>query len=139
MAKIATALDKGLKVGLSCFDFSSAFDTVEASVLDSKLDWASNQARAIIKDYLSGGQQTVVWNGSASKRLLLKYGVRQGSILGPLLYIILTGDLPEIMTSNIDLAAAPESQCQRLGTVLTRQWETLKQIWPSTRHAMDYT
>ena len=39
MAKIAFALDKGLKVGLSCFYFSSAFDTVKASVLDSNLAW----------------------------------------------------------------------------------------------------
>ena len=127
MAKIATALDKGLRVGLSCFDFSSAFDTVEASVLDSKLGWASGQARAIIEDYLSGGQQTVVWNGSASKRLLLKYGVRQGSILGPLLYIILTGDLPEIMTSNIDPAAQAEAGCyadDSTGVTMSKSWDS---------------
>ena len=105
MAKVASALDRGLKVGLSCFDFSSAFDTIEASALDRKMDWASNQARALIKDYLSGGQQVVIWNGSPSNMHHIRYGVRQGSILGPLLYIILTGDLPKIMTSNVDLAA----------------------------------
>ena len=126
MSKIASALDKGLKVGLSCFDFSSAFDTIEASVLDSKLGWASSQARSIIKDYLTGGHQTVIWNGSASKRLLLKYGVRQGSILGPLLYIILTGDLPEIMTSNIGPAAQAAASCyadDSTGVSMSKTWD----------------
>ena len=43
-AKIARAMDRGLKVGLSAFDFSSAFDTIDPAVLDSKLAWASEQA-----------------------------------------------------------------------------------------------
>ena len=55
---------------------------------------------------MSGGQQTVIWNSSASKKLHIKIGVRQGSILEALLYIILTGDLPKIMNNNVDPAAA---------------------------------
>ena len=126
MAKVAKALDKGLKVGLSCFDFSSAFDTVEPTVLDSKLGWASQLARALIKDYLSDGQQTVVWNGSTSKRNLIKYGVRQGSILGPLLYIILTSDLPKTMTSNVDKEAQAAASCyadDSTGIAMSRSWD----------------
>ena len=60
----------------------------------------------LIGDYLLDGRQKVVWNGQTSKTNLIKFGVRQGSILGPLLYILLTGDLPRIVTDNIE----PEAQ-----------------------------
>ena len=126
MSKVAKGLDKGLKVGLSCYDFSSAFDTVESTVLDRKLCWANEQARALIKDYLSDGQQTVVWNGSTSKRNTVKYGVRQGSILGPLLYIILTSDLPKTMTNNVDKEAQAAASCyadDSTGIAMSRSWE----------------
>ena len=45
MGKIADALDRGMKIGMAAFDFSSAFDTIEATVLDSKLTWAGHEAR----------------------------------------------------------------------------------------------
>ena len=49
-----------MKVGLSAFDLSSAFDTIDPAVLDGKLAWASEQARKLIGDYLGGGRQKVV-------------------------------------------------------------------------------
>ncbi|QQP57107.1 Uncharacterized protein FKW44_001986, partial [Caligus rogercresseyi] len=45
------------------------------------------------KSYLSGGSQRVVWNGAESDFLNVKYGVRQGSILGPILYLVLVADV----------------------------------------------
>ena len=65
---------------------------VVAAMLDSKMTWARSSGRKLIRDYLCGGKQVVLWNDSASSKRTIKYGVRQGSILGPLLYILLTGD-----------------------------------------------
>ena len=104
-AQIAKALDHGKRVGISAFDFSSAFDTVEATVLERKLPWASVQERKLLLDYLRGGKQRVSWNGCVSKTNEVEYGVRQGSVLGPLLFILLTGDLPKTVTSDLDPAA----------------------------------
>ena len=126
MGKIAYALDRGMKIGMAAFDFSSAFDTIEASVLDSKLTWAGQEARELIRDYLLDGRQKVVWNGQISKTNLIKFGVRQGSILGPLLYILLTGDLPRIVTDNIE----PDAQAavklyadDTSGVIFAKTWE----------------
>ena len=102
MSQVAKALDHGKRVGISAFDFSAAFDTVEAAVLESKLPWAGEQARKLIMNYLHGGKQRVSWNGCISSSRFLEYGVRQGSVLGPLLFILLTADLPMIVTSGCE-------------------------------------
>ena len=100
-ANIARAMDKGSKVGLSAYDFSSAFDTIEAPTLESKLFWASSHTRKLVRDYLSNGVQTVVWNGQHSKTNKVLFGVRQGSVIGPLLFILLTSDLPKLVSDNV--------------------------------------
>jgi hypothetical protein len=43
---------------------------------------------------MSGVRQCVVWNGVDSTFVAVKYGVRQGSILGPVLFLVLMADLP---------------------------------------------
>jgi hypothetical protein len=43
--------------------------------------------------YMTGGQQLVDWNGSKSPVNNLDYGVRQGSILGPTLFLVLVSNL----------------------------------------------
>ena len=126
MSRVGAALDQGMKVGISCFDFSSAFDTLAPTVLDQKLSWASSQARDLIKDYLTGAEQRVLWNGEASEKRQILYGVRQGSILGPLLFIILTSDLPGTMCSNIDPGATAMASCyadDSSGVSISKCWE----------------
>ena len=60
-----------------------------------------------IRSYLSGRSQCVCINGHLSKLLPVNSGVPQGSILGPLLYILFTNELPEVLqtrnASNEDL------------------------------------
>ena len=128
MSRVGAALDKGMKVGISCFDFSTAFDTVSSTVLDHKLGWAISHAWDLKKGYLNGGQQTVIWNSAASEKRQILYGVRQGSILGPLLYIILTSGLPEAMCSNIDPAAKAVASCyadDSSGVSMSKLWEDI--------------
>ena len=48
--------------------------------------------------YMTGGLQRVVWNGQISGQQAIKYGVRQGSILGPLLFLVMVSDMEEIIS-----------------------------------------
>ena len=103
-AAIATAHGHWLKatqggetVAILAFDFSSAFDTVDPATLITKLQSLGvrgNRELAWFRSYMTGGCQVVDWNGTRSGPSEVKYGVRQGSILGPLLFLTLMADLP---------------------------------------------
>jgi hypothetical protein len=83
-------------VGVMGYDLSSAFDTVAAEQLLPKLQLLGIRGRELswFVLYISGGRQCVVWNGKDSTFVVVKYRVRQGSILGPVLFLVLMADLP---------------------------------------------
>jgi hypothetical protein len=86
---------KGKVVGLMAFDLSAAFDTVAVDQLVPTLramGIAGRELRWFIC-YMTGGRQSVVWDGTVGGLVDVLYGVRQGSILGPLLFIILTSGM----------------------------------------------
>ena len=77
------------------FYFSKAFDTVDHKILLDKLDHYGIRCCALswFKSYLSRRLQYVTYNGSQSSQQMIKCGVLQGSILGPLLFPIYINDL----------------------------------------------
>ena len=78
-------------------DMSAAFDIVDHSILLEKLTLYGFDDGAVrwMKNYLSGRTQDVYVDGALSSYLDVNIGVPQGSILGPLCYILYTNDLPE--------------------------------------------
>jgi hypothetical protein len=54
---------------------------------------------------MNGDRQCVDWNGTRSDYTSVKYGIRQGSILGPLLFLVIVADLPEHLGLNQDFNA----------------------------------
>ena len=98
-AKWIQGSKEGHVVGVMAFDLSSAFDTVDKKQLLPKLKALGVGGTALdwFASYLSDGRQCVEWNGSRSDFRAVKFGVRQGSILGPLLYLILVADMPDCL------------------------------------------
>ena len=59
-----------------------------------------------INSYLTGRKQKVYIDGALSEALPVTVGVPQGSILGPLLYIIYTSDLPSSVHTDMETSCA---------------------------------
>ncbi len=96
--EILDALSRKQIAMLLLIDFSRAFDMVDHDILLHKLQHYGIRgvANQWFKSYLKDRSQYVYINGKISSQQKLKYSVPQGSILGPLLFIIYINDLPKI-------------------------------------------
>ena len=65
----------------------------------------SGELHKLVENYLSGRLQRVVLNGQTSSWRPILAGVPQGSILGPLLFLVYINDLPNGLKSNAKLFA----------------------------------
>ena len=101
------ALDNRIVTQCIYFDISKAFDRVWHKALLRKLYGIGIRGTLFswFKDYLSNRTQAVVIKGKSSSYLKIPSGVPQGSVLGPLLFLIYINDITKDIESTIKLFA----------------------------------
>ena len=100
MSDILTAADSGQVTLLGLLDQSAAFDVVDHDVLTKRLEHSfgvAGHVLAWIRSYLAGRSQCVSFNGERSTVTPLICGLAQGSVLGPLYFLLYTAPILRIV------------------------------------------
>ncbi len=105
--KILRGIDQGKTTGMILIDLQKAFDTIDHNVLTDKLAYIgfSDSAVSWFKSYLSNRSFVVSVEEVYSDPGNLNCGVPQGSILGPLLFLLYVNDMPQAIECDLLLYA----------------------------------
>ena len=116
---VSEELDKGNPVDSIMLDFSKAFDKVPHQRLLLKLKSIGVDGKLLkwIEQWITGREQSVVVNAERSKWHPVLSGVPQGSVLGPILFIIYINDIDDCISSKINKFADDTKIFNRVSSV----------------------
>ena len=107
LEEIARSLDNNQQTDVLILDFSKAFDTVAHQRLLRKLEYYGicDKTHGWIKTWLTTRKQRVVVDGEAFTTVHVDSGVPQGTVLGPLMFLLFINDIGDDIGSSIKLFA----------------------------------
>ena len=100
---ILTAMDRGKVTALTLLDLSAAFDTIDHQILLKRLEgWFGVSGAALnwFASYLNNRSQRIKLGDCLSSEVSVKFGVPQGSVLGPILFTLCTSPLSQSIADH---------------------------------------
>jgi hypothetical protein len=126
----AEALDKLQELRVVALDIAGAFDTVWHLRLLQKCKAYGLRGKLLLwlEDYLRNRQQLVSVDGECSGKLSIGAGVPQGSILGPIMFLLYINDLPGVLAAETIMFADDCTLLQPISRPIQRtaKWESLQ-------------
>ena len=100
--RILSILEEGHNIDSIYLDFSKAFDKVDPGILCHKLRelGISGKLGILLHNFLSDREQVILANGVKSNTSKVRSGVPQGTVLGPVLFLVLINDIDESLNSS---------------------------------------
>ena len=110
--KIISLMEAGLNVDSVYLDFSKAFDKVDHQIVLAKLSHIGIRGKLLlwIESFLTSRTQYVIVNGVLSNQCPVVSGVPQGSVLGPLLFLVLLSDIDSNIISSFLASFADDTR-----------------------------